>query len=52
MESKASTKDSQGYNKYPKPEMKDLGMSDPTNVTKDYSKQGWYGNSDPDKQAK
>lgn len=36
-----------GYHKCEKPEPKNLGMSNPTDVTKDYSAQGWYGNSDP-----
>lgn len=36
-----------GYHKYERPKVKDLGMSNPTDVTKDYSAQGWYGNSDP-----
>jgi len=47
MESKASTKDSKGYYKSPKPEMMDHGMANPKDVTSDYTPQGWYGNSDP-----
>ena len=36
-----------GYHKCEHPKVEDHGMAAPKNVIKDYSKQGWYGNSDP-----